>query len=1466
MDPTLDRSRHFVFPNVEELLIEWKELIREEKSRGCRDQGRQVTEITGDYNQMLDPIAENITQLGLDWFFLKMLWNSMEYSNAYQFVMSENLFGKIHGVADEVLRDLWSCEVGYAKFDLKRSHDVLRLLADCKRKTDELIETWIQAAVKDLSNSDICVQVSGYEDIRDLFDGFIVQNRWSYDDDAGKYVVDIKLVFLYRELSSICLLFDSLDIGKTPIETKLKIKRWQVASVILKIVVQSCDFWFNRKDTDETANVMATEMMDLLQEIDPTNLEFLRLVLAFLKTAEKTPWSRVDIFCRYLLNWFDREHLEKELLSLVSIYIGNRGKSNMQSFYAEIEAVLQEAAFVHRPVQREVAVDCKAEVLRKHKQNPDAIRQQNLSAALPPCSELLAKICFLKAEFFLKQQLTLFSDNPFFRVRGILSNLRAFKNDLCQQHGNTNYVKKSLILAEELAKEIQSLQTSLKSKRITSALVNHSLFLWLFRILFFKAESTLTELLKSSNTSIAHKMDQIQYLVKELLYFKSILTTKLEMESNPSDDETVFMQLEDVAREITLFSYSYLPDHKRFEKIVDSLPQLLDKVKRLKSKLPEISHHLPKSVFPKTFQLGFSNFLCRNIRELQKHDPETITLVKHYFEEVLLHLVSFKSFMVKVKDTDVEQGELKNLKNLIRDASYRLEFVVDSIEFDSHQSLWFYDVLEDIRLVDQQVHEIHERPRVVENENTPQMPSRIISKVTAPETNEMLVDLVDEENAIVERLTRGSSQRDVVSIVGMPGIGKSTLARKVFNNRNVECHFHRRAWCTVSQTYSKRELLLELLSHIDVLTDDISKLTDDDLMSKLRRYLLRNKYLIVMDDIWDTVAWYDLEKCFPHDNNGSRILTTSRHRDVVNKIKPDSDPHPLRPFSEVESWNLLEKKIFKGAACPKELLEVGKEIAQQCQGLPLAIVTIAGLLQKLESNKDSWIKVSKSLNSEIIRNPESRCKEILELSYTHLPEYLKACFIYLGGFLEDKDIHVCKLIRCWMAEGFIEEVEWKSLEEVAEDYLMELINRSLVNIHKRRSNGKVKTCRLHGLLLDLCHLKAKEENFQQLVTKHDEPYASFPDSEFDLEVSSKNLLAPVIFESYRLSFNVKRPHFVDSQPSGPVSRSLMFASSDSQPKCPYDISFICHNFKLLRLLDLESIMATSFPVEIGLMVQLRYLALSGYMQSIPPSISNLWKLETLVVMGSRGKVILPETIWSMVRLRHLHVNSHAAFNFLGLHKDLGSSFQLENLVTFSTPSLSCRDDRWRTLKRFPNLRKLRCIFWKSGDSSKESSEVIRWNFLTHLESLKIICYGGSPNSGDFLLPQSLVELTLSNFCLQENHLSVVGKLPNLRVLKLHAGAFEGQKWEMREEEFEKLKFLELDTMNLVEWDASYEHLPSLERLVLRNCKDLKRIPCDFASIVTLQKVQVHWCGQSVEVSAKEIGDETPEIKVDINRS
>ncbi|CAI9117747.1 OLC1v1019219C1 [Oldenlandia corymbosa var. corymbosa] len=1361
MDPISEN-----FSELVAMLIDLKECIEKAKSGELRERDRLFFKPFYICHPLLDSLAEKINKLGLDWFFLNILYMSVNNSNAAQLSQEEILsvtFQKAFGVADEILRYLHSRDVRVEKFTPEKLHGVLSFLSDWQRKTDELIETGIRQGVKGLSKLSIRADF-GYGTIWKCFsDPTTSKILWSFSSAGNGVLETTKLVIFYSEIGSICKLFNGFGINANRDVLGALGLFSDATSVILRIAVRFCNLWFNGNGP-QVVNVMETEIVGLLQEIDPTNLEFLQLNLRFLKysiNSNRHLRNRclfmVDNFCLFLLNWFDREDLQKDLSSLVIRFIENALEDcdqDMNILLTEMKTVLAEVAFFHRILHRNLEADGEENSMLEHMQK---------------LAEIQAKICLLKAEVFLKQQfkahnaLAHFDDDKFSEVNMIFTSLRAFTKGPCKQ-GQTEFVMQSLVLAEEMANEISSLQRSLYFLRITSPVVKHSLQHLLFKVIFFKAESVLSELLGIEDTFTAEKIDQSQYLVEKLTYFKGIV--KVMLANNPSDDEGVITELEVVVREIIiLLSCSYLPDDKKFKEIVHSLPQLLDKVNNVGAKVLEIGQHLVKCVFPKTFELGFLDFLCSNIRELLIHDPESIISVDYLIEEVLSYADSFKLFLMKIKASIVELGDIKSFANHIMNVAYKLEYVVESIEVDGclklQKLVWLNDLLEDSRRIDR-LSEVHVSKCATQVENLPQISSRTVLRNSTPENNDVLVDLVDEENVIVGSLIHGSSQRDVLSIVGMPGIGQ-----------------------------------------FEVLTSDIIKLTDHDLMSKLRRTLLRNKYLVVLDDIWDIAAWNDLEKCFPDDSNGSRILITSRNQNVISKIKPDSEPHLIRKFSDAESWKLLQDRIFKGSSCPEELLDVGMEIAQHCQGLPLAVVAIAGILQKLEYKKDLWGNVLKSLRSEIISNSENRCMEILELSYKHLPPHLRACFIYLGVFPQDKDIPVSKLMYFWMAEGFIQEAELKSLEDVAEEYLMELINRSLVNIDKTRSNGKVKSCRLHDLLHDMCRLKAKEENFHQFVTTHDEPYASIPDSEYDMEFDSKIFPAPVIVESYRVSFNVKRRHFINSRPSDLVARSLtFFAFSDSEPKCPYDISFICHNFISLRVLDLESIMAISFPLEVGQMIQLRYLAISGYMQSIPPSISNLRKLETLVVKGTQGKVILPETIWSMTRLRHLHVDNHVLFDLQDPDEDEGSLF-----------------------------------IWKIY---------------------------GTPDSGDFVLPESLKKLTLSNFCLQENHLSVIAQLPNLGVLKLHAGDFEGQKWEMQEDEFKDLKFLELDTMNLVEWNASNDHLPSLEHLVLRNCKDLRRIPSDFAYIATLQKVEVHWCGQSMEASAEEIGDEIPEIKVIIS--
>lgn len=344
--------------------------------------------------------------------------------------------------------------------------------------------------------------------------------------------------------------------------------------------------------------------------------------------------------------------------------------------------------------------------------------------------------------------------------------------------------------------------------------------------------------------------------------------------------------------------------------------------------------------------------------------------------------------------------------------------------------------------------------------------------------------------------------------------------------------------------------------------------------------------------------------------------------------------------------------------------------------------------------------------------------------------------------MEDEEIPVWRLVQLWIAEGFVQKSELKSMEEMAEDYMMALISRSLVMVAKKSSLGGVKSCCIHDLLHEFCVAKAKEENFLQLGRGHDE-LCKF-DGPYNL---------------HRLCVYSQRKHFVKSRLFGPHIQSLLFSALGRESYVNiYILSFIfC--LKRLRVLDLGDInLGYHFPSEINMLNQLRYLAVQGQMNDIPSSIANLSNLETFLLTAHDGHFLLPGTIWYMKELRCLSVRGDRID--LSLAKDiLESSSCLYNLHTFGTPKLYLGQSMENILKKFPNIRKLKCCLLEWKESTENCYKIVAMDFLRQLEALKLDLYGLCSSEIEFHFPLNIKKLTLVDF--SWGIISAIGKLPNL---------------------------------------------------------------------------------------------------------
>nr|XP_048326690.1 disease resistance protein RPH8A-like [Ziziphus jujuba var. spinosa] len=688
-----------------------------------------------------------------------------------------------------------------------------------------------------------------------------------------------------------------------------------------------------------------------------------------------------------------------------------------------------------------------------------------------------------------------------------------------------------------------------------------------------------------------------------------------------------------------------------------------------------------------------------------------------------------------------------------------------------------------------------------------------------------------------------------------------------------------------------------------VLTAELTK--KEDQLRIVSEELKEKRYLVVLDDIWTIAAWDSIKRAFPQGKNGSKLLFTTRNREVATSAGPSSPPIEPRVLTSEESWELLRRKAFPSGGCPPQFEELGMQMAKKCGGLPLAVIVLGGLLST-KSSLVEWERVLGDVNSYLNKVQSHQqyegVNEILALSYYDLPYYLKPCFLYLGNFPEDSEISKRKLIRLWIGEGFIPtltgpgDTKQRLTEQVAEGYLEELIGRCMVQVDRRDHTGisGVKTCRMHDLMGKLCISKAREENFAQVIQQSSmwiDGSAASSSQYLGGSHSRRLVIHPGVHLQYHKAHWACITFFKKLvSKNNPQSSSSSSVESNWVEHVHSNLrSLLCFggilplsalnssNFRMLRMLEIPVVGASDEIIVVGglgNLIHLRYLRLDAVNRDITlsSSIGNLRNLHILDIKRCyrvRGSMSM---ISRLIRLRHLLLPYSMRYNRNDFRID-----KLKDIETLKNIEASVLIRLYDALHKLTNLRSISIsfdgVYYNYNDDDVRrvlGSQIVQSGRLTSLgmfiynseagflslESLsschslsKLVLEGKmkfQQQQGLIHLPQSLTKLTLWFSEIEQDPMPVLeNKLPNLRFLMLGWNAYVGSKMVCSAHGFPNLDTLQLSRLSdLREWIVEKGAMPSLKKLSIEFLGSLKMIPEGVKFVTSLKELEIEGMGNS----------------------
>ncbi|PHT60204.1 hypothetical protein CQW23_02567 [Capsicum baccatum] len=713
-----------------------------------------------------------------------------------------------------------------------------------------------------------------------------------------------------------------------------------------------------------------------------------------------------------------------------------------------------------------------------------------------------------------------------------------------------------------------------------------------------------------------------------------------------------------------------------------------------------------------------------------------------------------------------------------------------------------------------------------------------------------LVGIGNPRQQLIGWLVEDDPRLKVVSVVGMGGSGKTTLVKKVYEDAAVKKNFNSLAWITVSKSFKVEEVLKDMIQQLydevkQPAPESLSTMSSNRLKAIAKTFLQSRTYVLVFDDIWTIQAWEAIRYALPDVNNGSRVILTTRLMDVASfcSIESNGYVYEMKPLSPEEVWILFCQKAFHGNSCPSHLESISRNILKKCGGLPLAIVAVGGVLAtKNRNNIREWGMLNHSLGTELDTNDKFESMRIvLLLSFNDLPYYLKPCFLYLSLYPEDHLIERNTLIYRWIMEGFVKQKELRTVEDVADGYLNELINRSLIHPVQYNDDGSMKLGRIHDLYRGLILSKSRDVSFTATV---DEQNKLWPE------------------KTRRLSMHGMSGNLQVKRSVTKLRSLLTFGIADPQSlSC---ISQVLGSSRMLRVLDLRGAPLKMIPETVFKLFHLRYLSLRNTnVKVLPRSIERLKQLEILDLKQTYVTE-LPVEILKLENLRHLLVYSCVSYSYLpyncspgfkafrgiealrslqklayieatpdsGILREVGMLSELRRLVI-----LNLRKEDGRILcSSIEKLHRLESLYLKSV----EENEILDLSYMSSPPPLlqRLYLTGRIVKLPKWIQDlNSLVKIYLRWTRLTEDPLKYLQDLPNLVHLEFLVG-YTGEELYFEQGKFQRLKLLNLDKLDgLRRVTIGEGSIPHLEKLVVQRCALVESVPTGIECLLNLKVLE-----------------------------